>query len=279
MKIISIDIGIKNLAFVLIENEFNSNTLKIHRWNIINLCNDIPNCIINNCKKPAKYSKNDIFCCKQHTKNTEYKISNINLKLLSKMSYKNIVELIESNNIIYNKGATKVELIKILEDYNNSNCFEIIETSNANNINLIQLGINLKINMNKLLLELKESLNIDITNIDLILLENQISPIANRMKTLQGMIAQYFIDLGNYNIEFISAVNKLKLFNDYKNTSYNERKKLGIKYCSNFLDSKNMNVELEFFNKHNKKDDLADCLLQAIYYISTFNDFKLNDLK
>ena len=30
-------------------------------------------------------------------------------------------------------------------------------------------------------------------DIDTVIIENQISPIANRMKTLQGMIAQYFI--------------------------------------------------------------------------------------
>ena len=36
------------------------------------------------------------------------------------------------------------------------------------------------------------------------------------MKTIQGMIAQYFIDCNNYNIEFISAANKLKLFNNNK---------------------------------------------------------------
>jgi hypothetical protein len=50
-------------------------------------------------------------------------------------------------------------------------------------------------------------------------------PIANRMKTLQGMIAQYFIMNNVINIEFISACNKLKDFNTNKNTTYSERKK------------------------------------------------------
>ena len=107
----------------------------------------------------------------------------------------------------------------------------------------------------------------------MILLENQISPIANRMKTIQGMIAQYFIDSGNYNIEFISAANKLKLFNINKKTSYSERKKLSIQYTQELLVKRNMENELDFFNKNSKKDDLADSLLQGIYYLSTFNKF------
>ena len=46
-----------------------------------------------------------------------------------------------------------------------------------------------------------------------VLIENQISPIATRMKTLQGMLTQYYIDhLENVDITFVSSVNKLKQF-------------------------------------------------------------------
>ena len=47
-------------------------------------------------------------------------------------------------------------------------------------------------------------------NIDCVIIENQISPLANKMKTIQGMIAQYFIMNNTKTIEFISASNKLK---------------------------------------------------------------------
>ena len=36
-----------------------------------------------------------------------------------------------------------------------------------------------------------------------VIIENQISPIANRMKTIQGMITQYFIMKNIYNVEYI----------------------------------------------------------------------------
>ena len=46
-------------------------------------------------------------------------------------------------------------------------------------------------------------------------------------------------------------------------------------YTRQLLESKNMANDLEFFNKHGKKDDLADSLLQGIYYLSTFNNLTI----
>ena len=40
------------------------------------------------------------------------------------------------------------------------------------------------------------------------------------MKTLQGMIAQYFIMKNKTSIEFVSSTNKLKLFIGNKKTTY-----------------------------------------------------------
>ena len=268
MKVLSIDIGIKNLAYILLEHKENNYNFEILKWDIINLCNTIPNCSNPKCKSKAKFYKNNYFFCKKHTKNEELKIPNINMKTLSKQSIKCLNDIITDNNIIHknaDKKLNKQELIKLIENYIENNCFNIVETINANNVNLIDLGINLKCECNNIF----ESKLID--SIDMIILENQISPIANRMKTIQGMIAQYFIDRGNYNIEFISAANKLKLFVQNKKTSYNERKKLSINYTNDLLNKKNKENELNFFSKHVKKDDLADCFLQGIYYLNYHN--------
>ena len=266
MKVLSIDIGIKNLAFVILEHDENKEEFNIEKWNVINLCNKIPNC--SSCIKPAKFCKDCNFFCTKHSKNTEYKIPTINTKTLPKQNLKNIISIANDNNIEFDKSISKNELIKLIEDHINNTCLNVIEILNSNDINLIDLGINLKKEFNELFT------NIDLHTIDIIILENQISPIANRMKTIQGMIAQYFIDCNNYNIEFMSAANKLKLFNNSKKTTYSERKKLGIQYTRELLLKKNMISHLEYFNKNNKKDDLADCLLQGVYYLSTFN--KLN---
>tara|TARA_B100000780_G_scaffold68163_1_gene45082 strand:- start:253 stop:1056 length:804 start_codon:yes stop_codon:yes gene_type:complete len=263
MKVLSIDIGIKNMAYVLLEHNENIDKFNILKWDVINLCNKIPSC--SSCKKPAKFYKDNNFFCKIHTRNTEYNIPQINTKTLPKQNFKNIMNIANENNIQFDKSITKIELIKLIEDHLHNTCFNVIEILNANDINLIDLGINLKKEFNQLFS------SIELHEIDIILLENQISPIANRMKTIQGMTAQYFIDHGNYNIEFMSAANKLKLFNNNKNTTYAERKKLSIQYTQELLLKKNMDNHLEYFNKNNKKDDLADSLLQGIYYLSSFN--------
>lgn len=267
MKIISIDIGIKNLAYIILEN-IDNNILKIIDWNILNLCNYIPNC--NCCKKQAKYKKDDNYYCNQHTKNTEYKIPKKEFNNLSKENMKTLIEYAKDLNINIENIKSKLEIIKLIEDYKNSSYLEVIETMNANNINLIDIGINLKTELNKLF----EKINLK--EIDMVIIENQISPLANRMKTIQGMVAQYFINNNLYNIEFISAANKLKLFlENNKKTNYNERKKLSINYTKDILIKKDMNENLKFISEHTKKDDLSDCFLQGIFYLVKFNNLIL----
>ncbi len=269
MKVLSIDVGIKNLAYILIEHHEGEDNYNIIEWDVLNLCNFVPNCCNEKCKFKAKFGKEDKFFCKKHTKNEDYKIPTINTKTLIKKNIKELILLCEEHNIILENSSKKSEIIKTIEDYISNTCFDLIEEPNANNVNLIDLGINLKNECNKLLNKF------DILNVDQIILENQISPLANRMKTLQGMITQFFIDKGNYNIKYISAINKLKLFIKNKKTNYTERKKLCIIYSKELLEKNNKTNELEFFFKHLKKDDLADCFLQSIYYLNTFNKFIL----
>jgi uncharacterized Zn finger protein (UPF0148 family) len=263
MKLLSIDIGIKNLAFAILElNEEDTLQFIISKWDIINLCQQIPFCSF--CKKPAKFTKDGDCFCKIHTRNKKYKLPTIETKGLSNKSLKKLIEIAKDNNIEFDKKITNVELVKLIELHIDNTCFDPINTISANDISLIDLGVNLKTELNKLFT------TIDLGCIDMILLENQISPIANRMKTIQGMVTQYFIDYGNHNIKFMSAANKLKPFSD-KKTDYKERKQLSIQYTQELLTRKNMVNDLDYFNKNNKKDDLADSLLQGIYFLTTFN--------
>ena len=85
------------------------------------------------------------------------------------------------------------------------------------------------------------------------------------MNCIQGMISQYFIMKNMNNIKFISAANKLKPFIGNKKTTYSERKKTGVEITQKLLLMKDDN-NIEMFNKHKKKDDLADCFLQGIWY-------------
>jgi hypothetical protein len=131
----------------------------------------------------------------------------------------------------------------------------------AHDLDLITYGRNLAKHLDAILLH---------TKVDMMIVENQISTIATRMKTLQGMITQYFIMRDTPRIEYISASNKLKLFMEADaETTYSDRKKMGIDICRRLLPSTNPSLKpwIERFNLHKKKDDLADCLLQGLWRI------------
>ena len=275
MKILSIDVGIKNLAILILEyipeeDSLQNNNLKILQWDILNLSNEKFTCC--KCSKNASFSKDNIFYCKIHTKNSNYSIPETKLKVLLKNNLKSLKDFCIEKNISFDTKTDKNTISNYIIEYYKNNYYEYIDTISSNDINIIDLGINLKNNLDKLFL------NHEINSIDKILIENQIGPIANRMKSIQGMITQYLILNNNYNIEYVSPINKLKYFDNSKKLSYNERKKLSIIYTQKILNKKNMFHDLEYFNNHSKKDDLADTLLQALYFLIFQNIIKINNI-
>jgi hypothetical protein len=102
------------------------------------------------------------------------------------------------------------------------------------------------------------------------------------MKTIQGMIAQYFIMRHpDIKIDFVNASNKLK--NVVKENAvtaapakeasvkmkYGDRKKASIQKTMDTISTDFKYQEWEtFFKKHVKKDDLSDAFLQGIWYIN-----------
>ena len=147
-----------------------------------------------------------------------------------------------------------------------SYCFQTITKVNAGKVDLVTIGKNIQHKFDEIFVD----------HLDIIIIENQIGPLANKMKTIQGMLAQYFIMKNNLiQIEFISACNKLKDFikesninDNSKKLDYKERKQLGIKTCLELVNSDFKYAAWNtFFIKHKKKDDLSDCFLQGIWYI------------
>ena len=291
-KILSIDVGIKNLAFCLLEINENK-TITIIKWDIIDLtktqqeneikigCSclkqqskpkkkqQISNEIITLCNGVSKFTKNGIYYCLKHAKTQPFLFPSNNLKP-SFINKQKIGELIKISGLIKYKDTQgenkletfkKPEIVHQLNEFINNNSFELIEIVNASKLDLVTIGKNIQSNMDILLKE-------DIVDIDTIIIENQISPIANRMKTIQGMMAQYFIMKNeNIKIEFVSSSNKLKEFNKGEKTTYSDRKKLGIKKCVELIDTTpQFFIWKEFFITHKKKDDLSDSLLQGLWY-------------
>ena len=276
MKILSIDVGIRNLAICLLEVD-DKKELKILNWEVVNLCDDtLPICdgmikkkkkSTTKCTKNARYNKNEKNYCKIHAKTTEYIIptTELNITRLNKYKVAELYELCEKYSIKYEKPINKTKLLEKINLELSNKFFNIIKTQKADKINLVDLG---KTMMNYF----DNSLKIQEQNIDYVLIENQISTIAIRMKTLQGMITQYFIMRGISNIEFISSSNKLKEFIEKKKTTYAERKKIGVKITQELINESGLLQSWhETFNTSKKKDDLADCFLQGRWFIKNKN--------
>jgi hypothetical protein len=112
------------------------------------------------------------------------------------------------------------------------------------------------------------------SGIDVVIIENQLSTLATRMKTLQGMITQHFIMRGVPDIRFISATNKLKLFSEEGGgdkegkDDYADRKKRSIEITRALINNAaHMPMMAMQFVEHKKKDDLADCFLQGLWWL------------
>lgn len=288
MIILSIDIGIKNFAYCLMDSR--EKELNILQWDVINLFGEPPVCqfviqqkkakksisknsttegksLSHACHKKASYCKNNTHYCKVHAKKSGFIIPDKKNKLsyLKKSSIEELTKLHDAFHISV-AGTTKKKLVETLDSHIKANSLDIISTVSSNDVSLIDIGIGIANSLDK---------HIDLANIDKIIIENQISPIANRMKTIQGMVSQYFIMKKFYKIEFISAINKLKYFTTEK-MDYNKRKESSIIITKNILNNHSLLIKWnDIFNVHKKKDDLADCLLQGIWYLLKNNDITL----
>lgn len=271
MKILSFDIGIKNLSFCYLDLDVEKKTYNIELWDVINLLNEehkLCNREIFNkketkiCNNKATYRYLKNFVCKKHLgKYIVAKKEYINIIKTNKFSQKIYKELEKEFCLDkYNKQQHNIILESIINKINNNYAIPLNKLTSANDINLIEIGINMKYKLDNIFLN-KE--------IDVILIENQISTLASRMKTLQGMITQYFINNNYTNIHFISSKNKLKNY-DVKQKTYKERKKSSIEVTNSILINNKKLLDWNMLFKNNKKkDDLADCFLQGLWYINT----------
>lgn len=287
-KIISIDVGIKHLAYCVFHEQYD-NSYNIVDWDIINLIKDDcveKKCSINCknkqiCNKKAKYCFEEIngqpeqFYCEKHAKMSNKMLftKECSLPQLKKIKLNDLKTIMLKNNIPVCLNDKKEDCVEKIFKYYDSTCLKLIQTKkqNANDVSLIDVGRNIKNEFQKIL---------EFNNITHVIIENQISPIATRMKTIQGILAQYFIMKDdNIFVDFVSSSNKLKNFVLKTNKDNDKDITDSQKYKQHKIDSvvitKNILENNELFKKWlhvletKKKDDLADCFLQGVWYLES----------
>ena len=269
MNLLSIDVGIKNLAYCLLY--VNERKYSIKKWGIIDLCeNKKFKCLEKTkkgecCNNNAIYTKNGVNYCKTHGKKTEYKIPP---NKINKLKLADLIKLAPNYDIDLPKKILKTEIISLIQE----KCLDPIIDKKVETFNLVDLGKSMEKQLNTVFNDIQ---------IDHIIIENQITPIANKMKTIQGMIMQSFIIKGIENIKFISACNKLKFFatadDNGSKKNYDKRKTAGTVITQKLIGCDNLGDNwLVYFNNHYKKDDLADSMLQGLWYL-IYNNYINNN--
>jgi hypothetical protein len=305
MKIISIDVGIKNMAFCLFD--ISGSTTRIIDWKVLSMLDEDAPVIYCNapavktvlkkqkklenffiptptpetrlCGHVAKYTKGSKCYCVKHAKSQSlYHLPNN--KKIGKMSLKELSTYATDSLGLSDLPKKKSDLLSVVENYLKERCLDPVhvkKSANAGDADLVLIGKNMK----QIFQQVLES-HSDISHV---LIENQISPLANRMKTIQGMLAQYFIMMyDSIHIEFVSSINKLKMFSKEKENvdenkkdsetqcqKYKQHKKDGVFYCEQILASGKWSNDLWIKCEKKKKDDLADCFLQGIWWLKKHN--------
>ena len=278
------DIGIKNLAYCLIDFNEESKETKIIDWGIINLidehilekpqCTEIVKSTKKQCTKKSDFISNtdeSICYCKTHFKKIKNKedFKEISTKLKCSKCNVNASKFCYKNNLYYCTKHIPCEFKQYID----------VIGKKANRIPILQLGKRLFVELDKYSI---------FSKVKYIVIENQ--PVLKNptMKSIQMMLYSYFIkkniiDANNSDKESIiedillmSARNKLKVYNGEEtdiikkinNTSskYIKNKKLAIEHCKYFIEDDCK--WLDFFNNHKKKDDLSDAYLMTKYYIN-----------
>lgn len=290
IKILSFDVGIKNLAYCLIEKK--DDEFEIKKWNLINLVDDRTTCQCtlrggNKCSGTAKF-------CIYH-KDKEILFDDLDDGIMNVCIKHKIKMMPEIEEIKYDKKKKQEKKIcKICQKeakYELTNtkyywCDEHYEKKGKSFVKKINAKkVSFKSCGKHPMQELSEKLynrfdkEPDFLTVNKVLIENQPSLRNPTMKTIASLIFGYFILRGIIDtkktdeVRFVCPSNKLRI-NDVetkkvllkendKTINYKLTKNLGIKYCRALITDKNN----KYLDDYKKKDDLCDAFLQGFQYL------------
>ena len=231
----------------------------------------------------AEPKPNEILYCLIHAKSSGKLIPTKELSsaALKKLKVDELGELCIKHGIQVLTNDKKADILaKVVAHFAARTLTPLIATKskNANQIHLVEIGKRIKTQFDHVFSKYY------LTHV---ILENQISPIAGRMNTIQGMVSQYFIMRDRTDqlaIDFISSAGKLKGFvpdtlakpneglTKGSENTYKTHKRDGIAFCNQFMSANpGLATFRHIIDASTKKDDLADSFLQGIYFMRREN--------
>jgi len=254
--LLSIDPGIRNLGICCVQLDLQNGKHPIVEWQSIDLLclSPSPNCAHDGCTKSVKYTLGDLRYCVRHAKATgcsfapeQYE----SCKKRKRLGVRALKALASEVGFPADQTLTKQDLI----DHVEAKC-------------LLKIGKPLVSAVSEpdvagMIVKALGSMAW-MGDVKIVLIENQIGPMAVRMRSMQAMLTMYFVCKWQCRVVYVNASNKLKNFDVPKKT-YRERKTSAIDITRRMVsDTGGWAV---VFASSQKKDDLADSFLQALWYV------------
>jgi hypothetical protein len=252
MKVISFDVGLRNLAYCVLEGTSRAD-VRIVDWNIIDVLGEragVGAVRCHKCTAAARYehASNGTFACSKHTPK---KAKPVTKTALNKKSVDELRTDIAASGLT-TTATKKSDLVSLLYNHLRQNTWKKCVSSAATGSVM---------EMSPALMESLDRRMTSWAGADMVCIENQPE---RRMYAVQAMLQMYFTMKG-IKASGVSATHKLSnmVTVDDNVKSYKGRKKTGVAHALHLVPQCNH----AHFTSHPKKDDLADAFLQGLWVL------------
>lgn len=256
MKIVSFDIGLRNLAVCVLEGTSRNDITLLH-WEVIDVMAEavgLQKPVCYKCKKSANWVQNGTYACKPHTTRTG------SVPTKTSLNKKSLLDLQTIGASLEIVGHTKKQLVDTLYAHYKTNTWTRCVKS-TKHTSVVDFAEPISKCLESRLSIWKDA--------DWIAVEQQPD---KRMLCVQSMVHMWFVCQG-YRCKGVSATHKLTNIVTLQDSTktYSGRKKTGIVHAQQLIREPRWSA---FMMKHPKKDDLADCYLQGLWALENIHRFK-----